>query len=194
MTSASICNMERDTRSGLSCPKRWRNISIMPGIWRKFYGLDWGFSNDPLALVEIEKHDKNLYCDQKLYATGMTNDDLDRELTRLGISKSSPIVADNAQPKDITDMKRKGWNFIPCIKGPGSVRSGITYLKTFDVYVTETSTDIWTEAQNYAYALDQYKNPTADPIDAYDHAIQAIIYAVERQRARIGGRIRVIKH
>lgn len=169
----------------------WKPYGAMPGIWPKFYGLDWGFSGDPLALVEVEVHNKNLFADQKIYSRGLTNDDLDVEMNRLQISKRVPIYADSSQPKDIVDMKRRGWNMIGCVKGPGSVQSGIKFLKTFDVHITENSTDIWTEYENYAYALDQFKNPTEDPIDGWDHAIQAIIYALDKLRVKPG--LRVIK-
>jgi phage terminase large subunit len=160
--------------------KNWKIAPCMPGIWPKFYGLDWGFSGDPLALVECENHNRSLWVEQKIYKRGLTNDDLHEELIRIGISKRSPIVADNAQPKDIEDMKRKGWNFIACKKE--MVRSQVKYLKQYEVHVVESSTDIWNEYENYAYALDQFKNPTEEPIDAFNHAIDAIRYALDRIR------------
>jgi phage terminase large subunit len=160
--------------------KNWKIAPCMPGIWSKFYGLDWGFSGDPLALVECENHNRSLWVEQKIYKRGLTNDDLHEELLRIGISKRAPIVADNAQPKDIEDMKRKGWNFIECKKE--SVKSSVKYLKQYEVHVTESSTDIWNEYENYAYALDQFKNPTEEPIDAFNHAIDAIRYALDRIR------------
>lgn len=158
----------------------WKIAPCMPGIWSKFYGLDWGFSGDPLALVECENHNRSLWVEQKIYKRGLTNDDLDAELTRLGISKRAPIVADSAQPKDIEDMKRKGWNFIACKKE--TVIGSVKYLKQYEVHIVESSTDIWNESENYAYALDQFKNPTEEPIDAFNHAIDAIRYALDRIR------------
>ena len=158
----------------------WKVVPCMPGIWPKFYGLDWGFSGDPLALVECENHNRSLWVEQKIYKRGLTNDDLHEELIRLGIPKRAPIIADSAQPKDIEDMKRKGWNFIPCQKE--SVKSSVKYLKQYEVHVVESSTDIWEEYENYAYALDQFKNPTEEPIDAFNHAIDSIRYSLDRLR------------
>lgn len=160
--------------------KDWKIAPCMPGIWPKFYGLDWGFSGDPLALVECENHNRSLWVEQKIYKRGLTNDDLHEELLKLGISRRAPIVADNAQPKDIEDMKRKGWNFIPCKKM--GVIEQTKYLKQYQVHVCESSTDIWQEYENHAYALDQFKNPTEVPIDAWNHAINAIQYALDRVR------------
>lgn len=162
--------------------RNWHELDVMPGIYSKFYGLDWGFSGDPLALVECESHNRRLYVNQLLYKHGLTNDDLDTELKRLGIKKTAPIVADSAQPKDIEDMRRKGWNFIPAVKG--SVQEGVKFLKQYDVWLTKDSRDIWHEYENYAYALDQRKNPTEDPIDANNHAMDAIRYALDRIRSK----------
>jgi len=160
--------------------RNWKQAPCMPGLWPKFYGLDWGFSGDPLALVECENHNRSLWVEQLIYKRGLTNDDLHDELIKLGIPKRAPIVADNAQPKDIEDMKRKGWNFIACKKE--SVVSSVKYLKQYEVHVIENSTDIWNEYENYAYALDQFKNPTEEPIDAFNHAIDAIRYSLDRLR------------
>ncbi len=164
--------------------RNWKPIGAMPGLYGKFYGLDWGFSGDPLALVEIETHNRNLWVDQKIYAHGMTNDDLNEELNSLKISKRDLITADNAQPKDIEDMKRKGWNIVPCVKGPGSVKSGVKFLKQYDIFVTESSKDIWNEYENYAYAMDQFKNPTDEPRDDHNHAMDAINYGMDKVRVR----------
>lgn len=169
--------------------KNWKPCAAMPNTYPKFYGLDWGYSGDPLALVEMEAHNRTLWVDRKIYATGILNDELDRILTELGIRKSAPIVADSAQPKDIEDMRARGWNFIAARKGPGSVASTINFLKQFDIFVTERSAEIWHEFENYAWRLDQYKNPTEEPIDAHNHAIDAIGYGCDRLRTTTGVRI-----
>src|SRR6185436_17310058 len=148
--------------------KNWKIAPCMPGIWSKFYGLDWGFSGDPLALVECENHNRSLWVEQKIYKLGLTNDDLEQELIKLNISKKVPIVYDNSQPKDGEDMRRRGWNFIPCKKM--GVIEQTKYLKQYDVHVVESSTDIWNEAENHAYELDQFKNPTERPEDKWNHA------------------------
>lgn len=171
--------------------KNWQPCQKMPGLYPKFYGLDWGFSGDPLALVEMESHNRTLWGEEKIYERGMTNDDLDKRLTMLGISKRAPIIADSAQPKDIEDMRRKGWNFIACVKGPGSVRSGIKYLQQFSIFVTETSTNLWQENEDYAWALDQNKEPTNEPIDANNHGMDAMNYGADRLRFPSG--IAVVK-
>lgn len=169
--------------------RNWQPIKEMPNEHSKFYGLDWGFSGDPLALVEIESHNRDLFIDEKIYEHGMTNDDLDKALRNLKIPKSAPIVADSAQPKDIEDMRRKGWNFVPAKKGSGSIKSGIKFIQQYNVYLTERSVNTWNEVESYAWALDQHKHPTDDPIDKFNHAMDAINYGMDRIRHKTGMRV-----
>jgi len=164
--------------------KNWKPVATMPNAYTKFYGLDWGFSGDPLALVECEVHNRQLWVTQKIYKHGLTNDDLSKELMHLGIQRRAPIYADSAQPKDIEDMKRKGWNFLPCVKGPGSVNSGIAFIQQYDVLLTEQSRDIWNEVENYAWALNQHKEPTDEPIDKFNHGLDALNYAMDFVRIK----------
>lgn len=160
--------------------KNWKRIPEIPGVYAKFYGLDWGYSGDPLCLVECEIHNRTLYVKQKIYKTGLTNDDLHEEMVKIDIPRRSPIYCDPSEPKDRDDMNRKGWNFIKAESN--TIISGIKFMRQYDVYVTEKSSDIWSEVENYAYALDQYKNPTTDPIEKFNHAMDAIRYSLDKVR------------
>lgn len=160
--------------------KNWKRIPEIPGVYPKFYGLDWGYSGDPLSLVECEIHNRTLYVKQKIYQTGLTNDDLHDEMVTIGIPRKAPIYCDPSEPKDRDDMNRKGWNFIKAESN--TIISGIKFMRQYDVYVTEKSSDIWNEVENYAYALDQYKNPTTDPIEKFNHAMDAIRYSMDKVR------------
>lgn len=167
--------------------RNWKLIQKMPNLYPKFYGLDWGFSGDPLAFTELEIHNRDLWIERKIYQHGLTNDDLHNLLIQMNINKRSPIYADSAQPKDIEDMKRKGWNFIAAVKGSGSVKTGINFIKQYNVHMTEDSTEYWTEFENYAWALDQFKNPTGDPIDKWNHGMDSINYAMDHVRVNRTG-------
>lgn len=169
--------------------KTWKPCPKMPGLYSKWYSLDWGFSNDPLAMMEHEAHGRQLWLDQKIYKHGLTNDDLVAELIRLKIPKNAPIYADSSQPKDIEDMRRRGWNFIAAVKGPGSVKSGIKFIQQYEVFLTETSAEVWNEVENYAWALDQHKNPTDEPIDAFNHGLDAVNYGMDKLRIASGMRV-----
>lgn len=170
--------------------KHFKPISSTPGIYGKFYGLDWGF-NDPVALVECEAHNKTLWVKELIYDQGLTNADLSKRLTELGVSKTAPIYADSAEPKDILDMKRLGWNFIAAQKGADSVMNGIKFVKDYDVYVTENSLNLWKESENYRWRLDQYKMPTNEPEDKHNHLMDAIRYAMDKIKKPSG--LRVVK-
>lgn len=171
--------------------RNWQICQKMPATYPKFYGLDWGFSNDPLALVECEVHNRQLWVEEKIYQTGMTNDDLHRELIRLNVPKAAPIYADSAQPKDIEDMRRRGWNFLPAQKGPGSVRSGVKFIQQYEVFYTVNSQNLQKESEEYRWALDIHKNPTDEPIDQWNHCMDAINYAMDRVRRPNG--VNIIK-
>lgn len=107
----------------------------------------------------------------------------------LGIVRTSPIYADAAEPKDILDMRRMGWNVIAAQKGPDSVRNGIKFVKQFDVFVDEKSLNLLREAENYRWALDQFKNPTDEPEDKNNHLMDAIRYALTKIQKPTGMRV-----
>lgn len=159
--------------------KHFQPIKELPDLYPKFYGLDWGF-NDPVALVECETHNKTLWAQEKIYESGMTNVDLSKRMSDLGISRHAPIYADSAEPKDILDMRRLGWNVIAAQKGADSVRNGIKFIKDYDVFVTENSLNLWKESENYKWRLDQYKMPTNEPEDSNNHLMDALRYAMDK--------------
>jgi len=171
--------------------KHFQPVTDMPNAFGKFYGLDFGFSGDPLALVECEVHNKTLYVRELIYETGLTNSDLSKKLTDFGISKTAPIYADSAEPKDIEDLKRRphGWNVIGAQKGPDSVRSGIKNLNEYQIFVTEKSVNLWKESEEYKWRLDQNKMPTNEPEDKHNHLMDALRYAMDKVKKPSGLRI-----
>jgi len=150
-----------------------------------FFGMDFGFSNDPTSLVEIKKHNENIWVKELIYETGLTNQALSVRMERLGICKDSEIYADSAEPKSIEELNNEGWNIRPALKGQDSIRSGIDYLSSKVVKYTEESINISKEIQNYKWALDKNKEPTNKPIDEYNHAMDAIRYAVHTKSGGI---------
>ena len=138
------------------------------------YGLDWGFSADPTALVEVKKRGKKLWVRELLYARGLTNEDIFDSLERLGIPKQAAIYADSAEPKAIETLHRKGYrNIRPAVKGPDSIRAGIDKIRTFEVFCCPDSTNLIEEYYQYSY-----REGTGKPIDDYNHCMDALRYAV----------------
>lgn len=158
--------------------KGWIPITSMPNLYTKFYGLDWGF-NDPVAVIEGEVHNQKAWIQQKVYAPGITNDELSRLMIEAGIEKNSPIYADSAEPKDIEDMKKLGWNIIAAKKGPGSVLAGIRFIKKYNVHYLETSKDLINEYESYKWRHGADKLPTDEPEDKNNHLLDALNYAMD---------------
>jgi phage terminase large subunit len=141
------------------------------------YGLDWGYSNDPTAFVEVWKHDNKLFINELIYQTGLTNSDIIAKLNTLTIDKYKDIIADSAEPKSIEDLYRGGYKRIfPAQKGADSIRNSINTLQEHELYVTEKSVNLIKEFRNYAWTKDKTDKQTDVPIDAYNHGIDAVRY------------------
>lgn len=136
------------------------------------YGLDFGFTNDPATCIEIKKHNENVWVREVFYETGLLNKHIAQKLQ--GITE--PIYADSAEPKSIAELNTYGLNVIPSTKGSDSIRAGIDLMLGLNFHYTESSTNIANETQNYKWALDRDKNPTNNPVDEFNHAVDAIRY------------------
>jgi phage terminase large subunit len=156
-------------------------------------GLDWGFSNDPTALVAIYRQGDCLLVQELLYSTGLTNQDIADKLRTLGITRAWEIVADSAEPKSIEEIYRLGFNIKPAEKGPDSVRNGIDILKRFKLQVTKDSTNLIKELRSYTWATDKEGKNTGVPIDSFNHACDAMRYvALNKLRVSNSGKYVVV--
>jgi len=138
------------------------------------YGLDFGYSNDPTALVEIKKHNNKLYLKELIYERGLLNSHIAGRMRTLGVNGT--IIADSAEPKSIEEIRQYGFDIMGADKSKGSVSFGIGALQEIEVYYTEDSLNLANELQNYVYKLDKNKEPTNEPIDDYNHIMDAIRY------------------
>lgn len=144
--------------------------------YSSFYGLDFGFSNDPAALIEIKVHNEDVWLREVFYQTGMTNPDISFAMDVLGVKKDAEIYADCAEPKSIEELKRMGWNVKESVKGADSVNAGINWLLSKKVHYVETSVNLAREKNNYRWALDARKEPTNKPEDKNNHLMDAARY------------------
>ena len=157
------------------------DFSVVEGIdpsTMKFvaYGLDWGFSNDPTALVAVYRRGDDLFVHELLYNRGLTNSDIAAKLKEFGITRAWEIVADSAEPKSIEEIYRLGFNIKPASKGPDSIRQGIDVVKRFNLHVTKDSTNLIKELRSYTWATDKEGKDTGVPIDSFNHACDALRY------------------
>lgn len=148
--------------------------------WRVF-GLDFGFTNDPTALVEIRYAHGQLYWKQHIYNTGMTNRDIALALVRLNIDESQVIIADSAEPKSIEEIRRDGWNIKGASKGKDSVSNGLQLMKNYQHNIHYESKNLVEEFSSYTWEEDKNGNPTNKPIDDWNHGIDAGRYALQKR-------------
>lgn len=140
------------------------------------YGLDFGYSSDPTSLVRTYVLDDNMYVDELLYRTGMTNQDIANEMKALGLDRSNEVFADSAEPKSIEEIYRMGWNVKPTIKG--SINIGIDIIRRYKLHATESSFNLIKELRNYKYIEDKNGVMTNRPVDNFNHALDALRYSV----------------
>ncbi len=141
------------------------------------YALDWGFTNDPTAFIEVYRYNGEVYVNELIYSTGLTNSDILKRLNELGIDKRRYIVADSAEPKSIEDIYRGGYNVHPAQKGKDSINSSIDILKGYKLNVTKSSVNLIKELRGYVWDKDKEGKDTNRPIDFNNHAIDALRYA-----------------
>jgi phage terminase large subunit len=147
------------------------------------YGLDFGYTHDPSALVGVLIQGDTLILDEHIYQTGLRNSDIAR--IALPIVGRAQVFADSAEPKTIDDLYLAGMNVHPVVKGRDSVMWGLDLMKQYKIKVTKRSIGLIKELRNYTYSKDKEGNGLNQPIDAWNHSIDASRYCVSmlnRQR------------
>lgn len=134
------------------------------------YGLDFGFSNDPTACIEVKKVGESLYVKEILYETELTNKDIYNRLTdKVPNINERLIYADSADPKSIRELQDLGLDIWPAEKGKDSINNGIQLIKQHKVFYTKSSENIATEISNYLWATNRMGERLNKPIDKYNH-------------------------
>jgi len=137
------------------------------------FGLDFGFSVDPSALIEgaIDKTRKIIWFKEHLYKKGLTTSQIyDACIRKVG---RNLIVADNSEPRLITELKTKeqGLNIVPTIKKKGSILSGIALMQDYQIIIDSNSINLIREFNNYSWKL-----TGSIPQDDWNHGIDACRY------------------
>lgn len=159
----------------------WMQIDELPESGSVTFGMDFGFTNDPTTLVKVVETPEAYYFDELIYQTEMLNRDIVARLESLGIRKNyDKIIADSAEPKSIHEISLSGFNILPAQKGADSIRAGIDRLMSKKMYVTKRSLNLIKELRNYRWEIDKSGRPTNKPIDDFNHCIDGIRYATEK--------------
>ncbi len=158
---------------------------------RFYFGADWGFSNDPTALIRFyltgEQGAEELWIDYEAYGHGVEIDDTPALFDLIPASRKWPIKADSARPETISYMARKGFNISPAKKWSGSVEDGIAYMKSFKkIHIHPRCPQIAKETRMYSYKTDKKQvdkdgNPAILPVlvDMWNHGIDATRYGLD---------------
>jgi len=155
----------------------WKTIDRIPDEATLVgYGLDFGYTNDPTALVGVWKWNNEYILDEEIYQTGLLNSTISSMMNQLNIPKWGEIWADSSEPKSIKELKNSGWKINGVVKGKDSVMWGISLMQQNNLYITSRSKNIIDEFQNYQWMKDRDDNSKNIPIDAFNHAIDAIRY------------------
>lgn len=142
------------------------------------YGLDFGFTNDPTTLIKVGLKNGELYFEQLLFETGLTNSDISEKLSQLNLW-GAEIIADSADPKSVEDLRRMGWNIRGAVKGPDSVLNGIDTMKRYNHNIVKNSLNMIKEWRSYSYKYDEaLAKYTNDPQDKFNHTADAARYAI----------------
>jgi len=148
----------------------------------KYYGADWGFAQDPSALVRSYVHEGCLYIDYEAYGVGVDIDDTPALFSSVPGAKENIIVADSARPETISYMNKNGWNVRSSSKGKGSVMDGISFLRSFKkIIIHERCKNTINEFYSYSYKVDRLTGDILPIlVDAHNHSIDALRYGLER--------------
>jgi phage terminase large subunit len=161
------------------CIPDWQEIQLPTEARLLCYGMDWGYSNDPTSLVAMYKYNDAYIFDELIYQKGLLNSDISDLLKTNGVNDI--VYADSAEPKSIAELNSYGHNVLPVSKGRDSIVYGLNLINQNKVYVTSRSKNLINELRNYIWMVDKQGNKMNKPIDAYNHAIDAMRYAMTSQ-------------
>jgi phage terminase large subunit len=157
----------------------FRDYNVVPGVSPDAkligYGLDFGFSNDPTALVALYSQSGELIVDELIYDRGLLNVRISDLMRELGVN--GRIVADSAEPKSIAELSAYGWQIEGAKKGADSVRQSINTLKRYKLNVTQRSSNLKKELNGYKWKQNRDGKLDNEPVDFLNHAIDALRYA-----------------
>jgi phage terminase large subunit len=165
--------------------KNWRIEEFETNPEAKFrFGADWGFSIDPTVLVRLYTIGRTIYIDYEAYQVGCEIEDTPDLFMQVPDSEKWPIVADSARPETISHMRNNGFPKIrKAIKGNGSLKDGIEFLKSYDIVVHPRCIHVIDELRSYSYKVDPVTLLVLPELEDKDnHVIDAVRYALESDR------------
>ena len=145
------------------------------------FGLDFGYTNDPTALFcgLVSQEKKTIWVFDELYEKALSNRAICDRVTAMGYAKER-IRADCAEPKSIDELRELGlYRITPARKGRDSINNGIQYIQDYRIVIHPRCVNFLTEISNYTWAEDKFGGKLNRPIDAFNHLMDAMRYALE---------------
>lgn len=144
-----------------------------------YNGLDWGY-NDPAAGLKMAYRDKVIYIIDEFYTTEKDNPELMEDAVKMWDKESDRITADSSEPKSIKEWRKAGWMVKGAFKGKGSVKWGISWVRSHQIVIHPRCQNFINEIQAYAYRQDKYGNTLEEPVDFKNHLMDAKRYGLEK--------------
>lgn len=162
--------------------KDWAILDEIPHEARlERRGLDFGYSNDPTAIVDIYRYNGAFIFDEICYERGMSN----RAIADLLKNQEKCLtLADSVEPKSIDEIRTYGIQILGAMKGPGSVEQGIQFIQDQKIFVTKRSVNLLKEYRNYLWMSDKNGKIINEPEDGNDHCMDAIRYGMSKYRSQ----------
>lgn len=155
----------------------WQIIDDIPFEARlERVGLDFGYTNDPSALVAVYYYNGGYILDEIAYAPRLTNKEIADIINAQ--DKKALVIADSAEPKSIDEIRTHGITILPSKKGQGSVLQGIQYVQQQNISMTKRSVNIIKEYRNYVWTTDKDDKIINEPDHIYSHSMDALRYAM----------------
>lgn len=161
--------------------KNWRVEDLSkqkPHFDRIYCGMDFGYSNDPNAIIKVhlDKARKKIYVFDEWYQAGMSDDELLRVCKeKIG---NQYIICDSAEPKTIDFLVNGGIRAVPTVKGGDSINRGIRWLQGYEIIIDVQCQNFKNEIEQYHWQEDKQGNVMARPVDANNHLLDALRYAL----------------
>lgn len=137
-------------------------------------GMDFGFSNDPTAIVKIYKLEDKIYLEQSLYKKGLLNSQIATHIAKDKQLSNNIIICDSSEPKTIAELRGYNFPILPVKKYKDSVIGGLQIMQDYELYVI--GEELQYEFQQYCYQKDKDGNSIGVPIDNFNHGIDAARY------------------
>ena len=157
--------------------KDWNIIDDIPHEARlERYGLDFGYTNDPTAIVAIYRWNGSFILNEICFQKGLSNKQIADILNN---SDKAMVVADSAEPKSIDEIRSYGVFIVPAKKGKDSVNQGIQFVQGERISMVKGSVNLIKEYRNYLWRVDKEGKILNEPEAGFDHTMDAIRYALQ---------------